>query len=388
VSSPHKPNVLLLHNRYREPGGEERSVAQIAALLASRGHRCEVLERSSERLGGGGGRARAALSMLSGGSGAQEVGAAVAGLGAQVVHAHNINPLFGSKALEAARGAGARVVMHLHNYRLVCAIAIAFRDGEICTRCHGRNTFPGLRLRCRGSVAEAATYAAALSLHQRRVLRSVDAFVVPSGAARQRLASLGIPPAGVTVLPNFLRDEELAPSSHAGSGKYALYAGRLAVEKGVDIAIEAARRTRIPLLVAGAGPDAERLRKVAAGAPVRFTGRLSPMGLADARRRAAFAVMPSRWDEPCPYAAIEALAAGLPVLASHAGGLPELVGGASAVPAGDAAALGQAMEELWTDRELRQRRGEEALARARERFGAERFYSGLMRIYTGTAGGA
>jgi glycosyltransferase involved in cell wall biosynthesis len=326
--------------------------------------------------------------MLSGGSGAREVETAVAGVGADVVHAHNINPLFGSKALAAARGAGARVVMHLHNYRLVCAIAIAFRDGEICTRCHGRNTFPGLRLRCRGSVAEAATYAVALSLHQRGVLRSVDAFVVPSEAARQRLASLGIPSPALTVLPNFLRDDEFARESHAGSGKYALYAGRLAVEKGVDIAIEAARRTRIPLLVAGAGPDAERLRQAAAGAPVRFTGRLSPIGLADARRRAAFAVMPSRWDEPGPYAAIEALAAGLPVLASSVGGLPELVGSGGAVPAGDPEVLGRSMDELWNDRELRQRRGEQALARARERFGAERFYSGLMRIYAGTAGSA
>ena len=46
----------------------------------------------------------------------------------------------------------------------------------------------------------------------------------------------------------------------------------------------------------------------------------------------------------------------------------------------------RAMDELWSDRKLRQARGEQALARARERFGAERFYSGLMSIYAARAG--
>ena len=90
--------------------------------------------------------------------------------GARVVHAHNVNPTFGARALEAARAAGARVVLHLHNYRLVCAVGTCFTRGEDCTRCHGRNTLPGLQLNCRGgSRAESAAYAAGLALWQRRL---------------------------------------------------------------------------------------------------------------------------------------------------------------------------------------------------------------------------
>lgn len=380
-----EPTVLLLHNRYREPGGEERSVSEIAALLRSRGHHVEVLERSSETLAGARGRARAGAAMLRGGTDAREVAGAIERSGATVLHAHNINPLFGPRALAAAREAGARVVMHLHNYRLFCAIAIAYRDGAICTRCRERNTLPGVRLRCRGNVAEAAVYATALATQQKRVLEHVDRFVVPSRAAAARLGTLGMPLDRLDVLHNFLSEEEFAGTSVAAEGKHALVAGRLVEEKGFDVAIEAAALARVPLVVAGAGADAGRLERLALrfapGAPIQFRGRLSPAEMAAARRQAALALAPSRWDDPCPYSVLEAMAAGLPVLAANAGGLGELVGKDATLPANATERWAKAMSDLWKDRDRRRETGEDALARARRLFGPDRFYSGLMEVY-------
>jgi glycosyltransferase involved in cell wall biosynthesis len=118
-------------------------------------------------------------------------------------------------------------------------------------------------------------------------------------------------------------------------------------------------------------------------ADVRFLGRLGPVELAEARHAAAFCVMPSRWDEPCPYAAIEAMAAGVPVLASAMGALPWMVGPESVLPARDAGRWAKAMRSLWSDFGLRHARAVAALARARELFGEERFYSALMDVYEG-----
>ena len=261
------------------------------------------------------------------------------------------------------------------------AIAVAYRDGEICTRCHGRNTTPGVRLRCRGNLPEAAVYGAALSIYQATVIEAIDEFIVPSEAAVARLASLGLARERMHVLPNFLANEQFADAGNAREGEYALFAGRLAEEKGVDTAIEAARRSGVPLVVAGAGPDSDRLRALARGAPVQFAGRLASDALAEMRRRAAFAVVPSRWDEPCPYAVIEAMATGLPVLVSSVGGLPEMAGEVSALPPRDVDRWGAAMLVLWSNDVVRQARGVRALSRARELFGAERFYSGLVKIY-------
>jgi glycosyltransferase involved in cell wall biosynthesis len=73
------------------------------------------------------------------------------------------------------------------------------------------------------------------------------------------------------------------------------------------------------------------------------------------------------------------------VLASDRGGLPELVGGRHVLPASDVDRWTVAMRELWDDDARRARRGAEAIARAREMFGEERFYSALMDVYEGRA---
>jgi len=369
--------ILILHNRYRAPGGEERAVADLAALLARRGQPVEVLERSSDHVG----PARAAAGMLAGGVRVEDVARAVRANGARVVHAHNIHPLFGWRALAAARAAGARTVLHLHNFRLFCAIGIAYRDGAGCFRCRSATTLPGLRLRCRGSLAEAAVYAAALHRQQPRLFEHVDQFVAVSAALAIHLRDLGLPSTLTATLPNFIPSQDLAAESRAGEGAFALVAGRLTEEKGFDMAIAASRAAGVPLVIAGAGPDEPRLRALAGGGDVRFVGRLEPSALADLRRQSAVTLVPSRWEEPCPYSVLESLAAGVPVLASDRGGLPEMVGDDVALPATDVAVWTARLSELWQSPGLRAERGAQSLERAREHFGEDQYYDRLMGLY-------
>jgi glycosyltransferase involved in cell wall biosynthesis len=369
--------ILLLHNHYRTTGGEERAVGEIAALLRRRGHEVEVLERSSNAVG----RGRAALGLLSGGLDPDAVGRAVRRLGARVVHAHNLHPSFGWRALAAARDAGARTLLHLHNYRLFCAIGISYRDGAPCFRCRGTSTFPGVRLRCRGSLPEAIVYAAGLHRQQPRLYEVVDQFVAVSESTATHLRDLGLPASLTATLPNFVPNDGFSPKSRAAAGEFALAAGRLTEEKGFDTAIAAARAADVPLVIAGEGPDEERLRSLAAGADVRFTGLLARSELAELRTRAAVLLAPSRWEEPCPYSVLEALAAGVPVLAADRGGLPELVGDDATLPATDRGAWSDALSELWQNPGLRADLGAAALARAHERFGEDRFYDRLMELY-------
>jgi glycosyltransferase involved in cell wall biosynthesis len=346
--------VLFLHNRYRTTGGEERAVEDLLWLVREQlGEPAELLERSSSQIG-----ARdAAIGLLRGGLQPQQVAAAVRAGGARVVHAHNLQPALGWRALASARQAGARVVLHLHQYRLVCAIGVCFTRGAECTRCHGRDTFPGVRLNCRGSVPEAAAYAASLALWQRRMVEQADAFVVPSEFARERLRALGAP------LP-WERVHAIAPPLRTLAGgegpvavgdgsredSYALVASRLAPEKGIDVAIDACRLAGMPLVIAGDGPQRAQLQARAAGADVRFAGRVDDGELARLRARASIALVPSRSGETFGLAAAEAMAAGLPVAASRAGALAELVGERALVAPGDAAALAETIGRLAGDR--------------------------------------
>src|SRR5215217_3063952 len=270
MSAPGHPRVLLLHNRYRFEGGEERSVALQLRALEGAGIEHRALERRSDEAG----RLAAAAALVRGGTGEEEVAAAVRELGAGVVHVHNMQPGFGPRSLAAARAAGARVVMHLHNARLFCAIGVAARDGAPCFRCRGRNTLPGLVLNCRGSLPEAVAYAAGLSLHTPLAFESTDRFVAPSRWAAGQLARLGVPADRLDVLAHYLPAEEVASDSRAHQGRYLLASGRLAPEKGVDLAIEAAALARVPLWIAGEGPARAELERRAKrlNAPVEFLG--------------------------------------------------------------------------------------------------------------------
>ncbi len=352
--------ILLLHNRYRVPGGEERAVEDLAGLIRDHmDEEVEVLERDSAALS----QRSAAAGLLRGGFSPDEVGGEVRRTGARVVHAHNLNPTFGWRALAAARAAGARTVLHLHNYRLVCAVGTCFTRGQDCTRCHARNTLPGVALNCRGgSIAESAAYAASLALWQREVAAQVDRFLVPSAFALRRLRQLGAPVDDrASVLWSVQR--EFAERSQAAAGRHVLYAGRLSHEKGVADAIVACRTVGLPLVVAGDGPAEAELRELAAGADVRFTGRVGRDELAALRRDAAVAIVPSRYAEILPLAALEAMASGLPVVASRSGGLAELVPAEGLFPPGDVDALAARARRLWGDAAA----GERALAVVRER---------------------
>lgn len=379
--------IIFLHNRYRTTGGEERAVEDLLWLVRERLREpAQLISRDSAEIS----RPGAAAALMRGGACPEQVAALVRRAGARIVHAHNLTPSFGWRALAAARAAGAKTVLHLHQYRLVCATGVCFRDGKECTRCHGRNTMPGVLGRCRGSLAEALAYGVALSLWQRRLLEHADAVIVPSEFARRRLQQLGAPLRWerAYVLPPPLPCLEEAPLPSAGpaTGRYALLVCRLAAEKGVEVAIEACVRVRRPLVIVGDGPLERDLRRYAAdiGAgerEVAFAGRLPPEQLAQLRAQAAIALVPSRSGETFGIAAAEAMAAGLPVVGSEVGALPELLPAESLVPPGDADALAQAIERLWGNGAA----GAQALRRVAERCAPAVVAQRLRAVYAEVA---
>ena len=363
--------VLVVHNRYRIQGGEERSVELQLEALRHAGVAHALLERRSSDLS----RAQAARALLRGGRDEDDVEAATRELRADVVHVHNMLPLPGPRGLEAARSAGASVLLHLHNLRLFCAIGVAARDGGPCFRCHHRNTLPGLALNCRGSLPEAAVYAVALARHQPAVFEAVDRFVVPSSYAAGQSALLGVPADRLDVLPHYLPAEAFAERAGRPRGATRSWppGSRPRRASTPRSRPPPPRASRCAWRVRDRPPRSWPRSRRSAAAPVEFTGRLERASLARELAGAAMLLMPSRYHEFAPYSALEAMAAGVPVIASALGGLPELVGAERCVPPGDPAALAARMSALWGSPELRRAEGDELIARARAGHGEERY---------------
>jgi len=270
--------------------------------------------------------------------------------------------------------------MTLHNYRLMCLPGNFLRDDRACEDCLGRIPWRGVLYRCyQNSTPASAAIAASLSVH--RSLRSferVDIFLSDGGFVRRKHIEAGFPPERIRAKPQFT----WATDRREGPGEYFLYVGRLHSEKGVGALLKAWRQAPGRLVVVGDGPEARRLR-AAAPAAVEFTGQVPGPEVARLLWRARALLVPSIWYEGSPRTVVEAYAAGVPVVASRIGSIPDLVkDGVSGVlvPPGVPEAWARAAERLSDDGES-ERLGEGAWQEWNEHYRPEKGLEHLERAY-------
>jgi glycosyltransferase involved in cell wall biosynthesis len=372
--------ILILHSRYLSgaASGENRVVDDEARLLIEGGHQVDVWDPAPANAHGLRLMGTAAQAIWS-----TDATARVRGLirrsEAEIVHCHNLFPVLSPAVLRAASGEGAAVVMTLHNYRLLCLPATFIRDGRVCEDCLGRTPWPGVVHACyRDSTLGSAALATSLSLHNAfHTFDRVTKYLAVSGFVRRKYVEAGWPDDRIEVKSNFAWETP----KRDGPGRYFLYLGRLSPEKGVATLLAAWRRSSARLLVVGDGPTATALKQ---GAPpnVEFRPTVSPAEVPALIREARALLLPSVCYEAQPRVILEAYAAGVPVLASDLGALPEAVGPDSGllVPPGDAGAWADAVERLLDDRES-ERWGEGAWRRWRDRYSPEPGLQNLEDAY-------
>jgi len=324
-----KISFLVVHNRYRQPGGEDAVVRAEVDQLRARGHRVIRYTRDNSEIAGYGLASKAFLPLRT--TFNPQTYTAIRGLIARerpdIVHIHNFFPLISPAAHYAAKSSGVPVLQTLHNYRLVCPAATLFARGEPC-RQGCSNSGAGLLRACYRN-SRLATAGVSMMLQSHRLLNSwnrcIDAYLVPSKFCRDYFADAGLPAQKMHVQPNFL---EYDPGHRIKHGDYALFVGRLSPEKGVLEMVQAWEQLPyVPLLLAGDGPLQTQIAEVAA----RTTGCVKLLGQLDAEqtiahiKRARFLVFPSRWYEPFGMALLEAAACGVPAIASRIGAVAELV---------------------------------------------------------------
>jgi glycosyltransferase involved in cell wall biosynthesis len=314
--------IAILHSRYLSgpASGENRAVEDDIELLTQAGHEVRSWTPSPEKIRGGG--ARAGLDAVWSAKAVGEVRALVGRWGAEIVHFHNLFPLLSPAAVRAAASDGAGVVMTLHNYRLMCLPASFLRKGRQCEDCLGRLPWRGVLHRCyRGSSLASASLATSLVAH--RGLGSferVNRFLAVSDFVRRKHIEAGFDADRLTVIPQFA----WPTTRREGPGEYFLYLGRLAQNKGAATLMEAWSKRLGRLLVVGDGPQMAELRSVAPPA-VEFRGLVPGEAVPGLLRGARALLLPSLVYDAAPRGVAEAYAAGVPVLASRIGGLPEVV---------------------------------------------------------------
>lgn len=299
-----------------------------------------------------------------------------------ILHVHGIHRHLSPSVLSAARDAGVPSVMTAHDFNLICPQNVMLRGGRlVCQPRECGQVWFGACVsnRCvQNSLARSALGATELGFQRlRNAFKPLSAIITPSDFMARALSDGGVSQRFVVV-----RNAVAVNPSGKPSGSGMLVVGRLSPEKGVDVALEAARMAGMRLTVVGDGPLEPELRERFPEA--EFTGHVGSARLAELRASARAVIVPSRCLENASMSVLEAMAAGVAVIASDIGGTSELVAddvSALLVAPGDTQGLSEAMSRLARDPELAARLGAAARSRAEREFAPASHVAGLVAVY-------
>jgi len=336
-------------------------------------------------------RGRAALRMLWSAEAARACRRLIADARPDIAHIQHVHRHLTPSVLRPLRRAGVPIVWTVHDYELICPSAHLFAQGAVCERCADGRYHHALETRCKwGSTSASLAVAVEKTLHRALgVWSMVDRFLCPSAHLARTLVRFGVPADRVEHLENCLDTGDRAPGREPGEGW--LYAGRLTEEKGVQVAIAAARKLPgHPFYICGDGPMRSTLERQAADLPwVHFLGQRPRAELAQRLATVRAVVVPSLWPENFPYAVLEAQAAARAVVASDIGGIPEQITHGRdglLVPPGDADALARTVARLLSDPDRAQRIGAAGRVRVETRLRPDEHLRRLRRVYAEVGG--
>ncbi len=384
-------NILLVHNRYLERGGEDVSFEEEERLLLDRRHDVHTYIRDNHEILSFSVADRLMLPIrtIYAGDSYHNIRSILQEARISVCHFNNTFPLISPSAYDACRYLGVPVIQNLRNYRLICSNGYLSRDQRVCEDCVGKRIpWPAVIHACyRESHAQSTVVATMLAYHNSLGTwsKKVDAYVALTDFSRGKFIEGGLPADRIFVKPNFAYDRGLSE----GRGAYALFVGRLSNVKGVLCLLEAwSHCGGIPLKIVGDGPLAEQMQSVIQSSclgNVNLTGRLSSDETISRLKGGRFLIFPSVWYENFPRVLLESFSCGRPVVASNLGAATEIVRDGETgllFNPGDPVDLAAKCQWLWDHPEESARMGANARREYEQKYTPERNYQLLMEIYS------
>lgn len=248
-----------------------------------------------------------------------------------IIHIHNIYHQISPSILSVAKKYKIPVVMHVHDYKLICPNYQLFVDNQICYRCRGGKYYKCLKHKCfKKSYLKSFLAAIEMYFHHRILniyFKNIDLFIAPSNFMKETLVSFKVPEEKIKVIYNFTVINQVENQG----GDYGLYFGRLSSEKGVDVLLKALALSKgdLKIKIVGSGPEEKQLKtlcdKLKLNNRVEFLGYKLGVELELIIKNAKVIFMPSIWAENMPFSLLESLSFSKVVIASKIGGMSELI---------------------------------------------------------------
>lgn len=320
--------VLIIHNFYKFPGGEDVVFENETKLLRDHGHDVETLSFSNEAIDSGIKAAFFGLLSYYNLDSAKKLEARIREFRPDIIHVHNTFLIASPSIFFIAKKHKIPVVKTLHNYRLICPSTVLLHNDAIYEESIHK-VFPIdaiMKGVYKGSKLQTAILAGMTGIHKLigTWKNKVDRYIVLTEFSRKKFidSSLKVPEGKFALKPNFIFDQGF----ELNKDDFFLYVGRLSVEKGIYTILEAFKGIEKQIFIIGDGelrPEVER----AAGEHhnIIYLGRKPHEDVFSILKKAKALIFASNWYETFGLTIIEAFSTATPVLTSNMGGHREFV---------------------------------------------------------------
>lgn len=328
-----KMKILLVHNYYQIPGGEDTVVANEKKMLEEYGHKVILYSRNNSEI-----REMSKIQKLKlpittvfNPRTYKDIKKLIKEENIEIVHVHNTLNLISPAVYYAALSCKVSVVQTIHNFRLLCPGAAFYRDGHICEDCVQHGLKCAVQHGCyRESKAQTLVCVISTMLHRMTGIYGKINYICLTEFNKKKLLELKqIKEDKVFVKPNFVECTEKFIPEEQRKEQF-VFAGRLDKLKGIDILLEAWKQMgeKAPkLIVCGTGPMEEWCRKFSTENKinVEFRGFVPNVEVLKIIAYSKALVLPTQWYEGFPMSIVEAFSVGTPVICSNLGNAGSIV---------------------------------------------------------------
>lgn len=332
-----KWRILLVHNYYQVPGGEDTVVANEKKLLEQHGHMVFLYSRNNSELHSMSkwGKLCFPFSTIFSLHTYREVKRLIQENNIDILHVHNTLSLISPAVYYAGMVCRVPVVQTLHNFRLLCPAATFYRDGKICEDCLRKGLVCAVSHACyRKSKIQTLGSVATLIIHRFLGTYKRIHYICLTEFNRQKLLELNqgrkriVNPDKVYIKPNFTFQDE-CEETREDDIEYYLYVGRIEELKGVPMLVSAFEKMGNKWLkLAGVGElyeIYERKKEEYIKRGIEFLGTQSQTQVKRLMRNAKAFILPTQCYEGFPVTIAESFSQGTPVICSDIGNAGNLV---------------------------------------------------------------
>lgn len=331
MESEHKHKILMVHNYYQIPGGEDTVVENEKRLLEEYGHEVVLYTRHNNELKSMSPLQKLCLPFATVFNPRTywEIKKIIRDEKIEIVHVHNTLNLISPAVYYAAIKMKVPVVQTIHNFRFLCPGATFYRNGHICEDCVNKGLRCAVKHKCyRGSRPQTLVCVIGTWIHRHTGILGKINYICLTVFNREKLLQLKqVKSYKVFVKPNFTFQSHI--DSKQPTKDYYLFIGRIEEIKGVRVLIEAfSRMPNRKLVLAGDGPLYEELMKSTQQQHfnnISFLGRLNHDVLLKKIGNAKAVILPSQIYEGFPMTVPESFSMSTPMIVGDIGNCGALI---------------------------------------------------------------